>query len=315
MIFDNRVTRDLGVPIPILSAPMGWVARAELVAAVSNAGGMGLVPGSLAPDIVREEIRRTRDLTDRPFGVNVPLLFAKDPRVVEMIIEEGIRFVTTSAGSPAKLTPVFKEAGLVVYHVVPSLTAALKAVAAGVDGLVVEGNEGAGFKNPREVSTTVLVPLVASRVDVPVIAAGGVVDGRSLASVFALGAEGAQMGTRMLASAESAVHDNLKAAVVAATETDTLLINRAVGRPMRVLRTELSTRLETALAGEPDSDVATWLAEVTTLYYGGEIEASLAQLGQVAGRIDEILPVAEIFERTLTEFRDVAKDLASLAGS
>jgi enoyl-[acyl-carrier protein] reductase II len=305
--FDNRVTRALGISVPILSAPMGWVARAELVAAVSEAGGMGLVPGSLALEEVRDDIHRTRDLTDKPFGINIPLLFAKDPRVIEMVVEERIGFVTTSAGSPAKYTPMFKEAGLTVYHVVPSLSAALKAVAAGVDGLVVEGNEGAGFKNPREVSTTVLVPLVASSVDVPIIAAGGVVDGRSLASVFALGAEGAQMGTRMLAATESAVHDNLKQAVVAAAETDTLLINRAVGRPMRVLRTELTTRLE----GLPDPDVAALLADITKLYHGGEIEASLAQLGQVAGRIDEVLPVAEIIARTLTEFRDVIGGLVT----
>jgi enoyl-[acyl-carrier protein] reductase II len=306
MRFANRVTRDLGVPIPILSAPMGWVARAELVAAVSDAGGMGLVPGSLSLDEVRSDIRGVRERTDKPFGINIPLLFAKDPKVIDMVIDEGIRFITTSAGSPATYTPMLKEAGLTVYHVVPSLVSAMKAVAAGVDGLIVEGNEGAGFKNPREVSTMVLVPLVASRVDVPVIAAGGIVDGRSLASAFALGAEGAQMGTRMLASRESAVHDKVKDAVVAAAETDTLLINRAVGRPMRVLRTELANSLENSA----DPDVATLLADVTKLYYGGELESSLAQLGQVAGRVDEVLSVAEIFEQTLTEFRDVVRAMA-----
>jgi enoyl-[acyl-carrier protein] reductase II len=309
MRIDNRVTRQLGVEVPILSAPMGWVARGELVAAVSEAGGMGLVPGSLPPEQVAADIRRARELTDKPIGINVPLLFAKDPRIIDLIIESGIRFVTTSAGSPAKYTGTFKEAGLTVYHVVPSLVSAMKAVAAGVDGLVVEGNEGAGFKNPREVSTMVLVPLVASRVDIPVIAAGGVVDGRSLAAAFSLGAEGAQMGTRMLASAESAVHENLKAAVVAAVETDTMLINRSVGRPMRVLRTSLTERLDTAA---DDAELLALLGEVTTLYYGGELEASLAQLGQVAGRIDEILPVAEIFAQTLTEFRDVTGRLAGV---
>ncbi|SOD74611.1 enoyl-[acyl-carrier protein] reductase II [Jatrophihabitans sp. GAS493] len=309
MYFENRVTSALGISIPILSAPMGWVARAELVAAVSEAGGMGLVPGSLSLEEVRSDIRGVRERTDKPFGINVPLLFAKDPRVIDMVIDEGVRFITTSAGSPATYTPMLKAAGLTVYHVVPSLVAALKAVAAGVDGLIVEGNEGAGFKSPREVSTTVLVPLVASRVNVPVIAAGGIVDGRSLASVLALGAEGVQMGTRMLASRESAVHQNIKAAVVAAAETDTVLINRAVGRPMRVLRTELSNRLENM----EDPDVISVLAQVTTLYYGGDLESSLAQLGQVAGRIDEVLSVAEIFERTLTEFRDVVRELAQSA--
>jgi enoyl-[acyl-carrier protein] reductase II len=305
MRFANRVTRDLGVEIPILSAPMGWVARSELVAAVSEAGGMGLVPGSLSLEEVQKDIQGVRNLTDKPFGINIPLLFAKDPRVIQTVIDEGITFITTSAGSPAKYTPMLKEAGLTVYHVVPSLVSAMKAVAAGVDGLIVEGNEGAGFKNPREVSTTVLVPLVASRVNVPVIAAGGIVDGRSLASVFALGAEGAQMGTRMLASRESAVHQNLKDAVVAAAETDTLLLNRAEGRPMRVLRNELANSLENSA----DPNVVALLADVTKLYYGGDLESSLAQLGQVAGRIDEVLSVAEIFEQTLTEFRDVVRGL------
>ncbi|EXG82901.1 NAD(P)H-dependent flavin oxidoreductase [Cryptosporangium arvum] len=305
MGFSNRVTRALGVDVPILSAPMGWVARPELVAAVSNAGGMGLVPGSLPLEEVRGDIRRVRDLTDKPFGINVPILVARDPRVVDMIVEERVGFVTTSAGPPARYTPLLKDAGLTVYHVVPSLRAALKAVDAGVDGLIVEGNEGAGFKNPREVSTMVLVPLVAQRCGLPVIAAGGVADGRSLAAAFCLGAEGAQMGTRMLASAESAVHDNLKQAVLAATETDTVLLDGALGRPMRVLRTDLVD----SLLDLPDPDAFARLAHVTTLYHEGDLAASLAQLGQVAGRVDEILPVAEIFRRTLKEFDEVVGGL------
>jgi enoyl-[acyl-carrier protein] reductase II len=305
MAFSNRVTRALGVDVPILSAPMGWVARPDLVAAVSDAGGMGLVPGSLPLDEVRDDIRRVRDLTDKPFGINIPILVARDPRVVDMIVEERVGFVTTSAGPPARYTPLLKDAGLTVYHVVPSLRAALKAVDAGVDGLIVEGNEGAGFKNPREVSTMVLVPLVAQRCGLPVIAAGGVADGRSLAAAFCLGAEGAQMGTRMLASAESAVHDNLKQAVLAAAETDTVLLDGALGRPMRVLRTDLVD----SLLDLPDPDVFARLAHVTTLYHEGDLAASLAQLGQVAGRVDEILPVAEIFRRTLKEFDEVVGGL------
>jgi enoyl-[acyl-carrier protein] reductase II len=251
MAFDNRITRLLGVDIPILQAPMGMVAKPELVAAVSEAGAMGLVPGSLGLDEVRADIRRTRELTSKPFGVNLPIAFVRDPAIVEMIVAEGVRFVTTSAGSPERYTPILKEAGLTVFHVVPTLAAAEKAVAAGVDGLVVEGGEGAGFKNPRDVSTMVLLPLVASKVGVPVIAAGGIADGVSMAAAFALGAEGVQMGTRMLASAESPVHRNLKDAVVAARETDTLLINRHNGRPVRVLRTQTTAAFEHATEGDP----------------------------------------------------------------
>lgn len=306
MRIETRVSRLLGVDVPILSAPMGWVARPDLVAAVSQAGGMGLVPGSLSPEQVRADIRRTRELTDKPFGVNIPIAFARDPKVVDMVVEEGIRFITTSAGSPATYTPLLKAAGLTVFHVVPSLRAAQKAVDAGVDGLVVEGNEGAGFKNPREVSTLVLVPLIASRLDVPLVAAGGIVDGASLAAVFALGAEGAQMGTRMLASEESAVHDKVKQAVVDAAETDTLLLNRHNGKPMRVLRTELTTRLEL----EGDGDPTAHLARILETYEGGDLEASLQQLGQVAGRVDAVLPAGDIVRQTVAEFAEVLQRLS-----
>ena len=202
MRFQNRVTEILGVEIPIIQAPMGLIAKPPLVAAVVEAGAMGLVPGSLGIDEVRADIRRTRELTNKPFGCNIPIAFVRDPKIVDMIVEEGIRFITTSAGSPERYTPILMEAGLKVFHVVPTLKAAEKAVAAGVDGLVVEGAEGAGFKNPRDVSTMVLLPLICSRLNVPVVCSGGIADGRSMAAAFALGAEGVQMGTRMMASAE-----------------------------------------------------------------------------------------------------------------
>ncbi|WP_137294455.1 NAD(P)H-dependent flavin oxidoreductase [Nocardioides dongxiaopingii] len=305
MRFDNDVTNQLGVEVPLFSAPMGMVAGPALVTAMARAGGMGLVPGSLPVPQVRDDIRRVREGTDRPFGVNIPLAFAKDPAVVDMIVAEGIGFVTTSAGSPARLTPILKDAGLVVYHVVPTLEAALKAVDAGVDGLVVEGSEGAGFKSPHEVSTMVLLPLVVSRVDVPVVAAGGIVDGASLLAAFALGAQGAQMGTRMLASLESGVHPDVKRAVVGAREVDTMMYNRAIGRPMRVLRTETTTRTD-------GTDPRPLLAEIRRTYDDGDLEASLAQMGQVAGRVDDVLAVEEIVRATIADFTE---RLSALAGS
>jgi enoyl-[acyl-carrier protein] reductase II len=313
MHFSNRVTELLGVDIPILQAPMGWVAKPPLVAAVSEAGAMGLVPGSLGTEEVRADIRRTRELTDKPFGLNLPLAFVRDPAIVDMIVEEGIRFVTTSAGSPTAHTPRLKEAGLTVFHVVPSLRGAQKAVDAGVDGLVVEGSEGAGFKAPREVTSMVLLPLVASRVGVPIIAAGGIADGHSMAAAFALGAEGVQMGTRMVATTEAGVHQNMKDAVVAATETDTMLIGKHTGKQVRVLRTEASAPYELATEGNP-TDL---LGNIQGLYRDGDLNASLAQLGQVAGRIDAVEPAAEVIRRIVAEFEETLGAMAKryLAGA
>src|SRR3954462_11739556 len=222
----TRITELLGIEYPIVQAPMGYIARAQLASAVSNAGGLGIIEtssGDLAA--VRGEIRKMRDLTDKPFGVNIAQLFVRDASIVDFVVENGVRFVTTSAGDPTRYTSVLKDAGLTVFHVVPTLRGALKAVDAGVDGLVVEGNEGGGFKDSYGASTMVLLPQVASRVDVPVIAAGGICDGRSMAAAFVLGAEGVQMGTRMVSAAESPVHDAYKNLIVDSQETGTLLLN------------------------------------------------------------------------------------------
>src|SRR4051812_7360903 len=234
----NRITELLGVEYPIVQAPMGWIARSQLASAVSNAGGLGIIETSSGElDAVKEEIRKMRDLTDKPFGVNIAQAFVRDPNIAEFVIDQGVKFVTTSAGSPTKYTSILKDAGLTVYHVVPTLVAALKAVDAGVDGLVVEGGEGGGFKSPTPVATMVLLPLVRSRVDVPIIAAGGIIDGATMAAAFALGAEGVQMGTRMVSALESPVHDNWKQAIVAAAETDTLFLNDRHSPALRALRT------------------------------------------------------------------------------
>src|SRR6185369_9771699 len=171
----NRVLAHTGVEFPIVQAPMGFIARSQLASAVSNAGGLGVIETSSGEvDACMAEIGRMRELTDKPFGVNLPLLFIRDPRIVDLVAQSGVKFVTTSAGSPAKLLPTLKAAGLIVYHVVPNLASALKAVDAGVDGLIVEGGEGGGFKNPDDVSTLVLLQAVRERTDVPLIAAGGI---------------------------------------------------------------------------------------------------------------------------------------------
>jgi len=302
----TRITDLLGVDYPILQAPMGWIARAQLASAVSNAGGLGIIETSSGElDAVRAEIAKMRELTDKPFGVNIAQLFVRDPSIVDFVVENGVKFVTTSAGDPRKYTEKLKAAGLTVFHVVPTLRAALKAIDAGVDGLVVEGGEGGGFKNPRDVALMVLLPLVCSKVDVPVIAAGGMVDGRSMAAAFALGAEGVQMGTRMVSAAESPVHANFKAAITDGAETDTVFINR-FGRPgLRAIRTEFSESLERQDAVQLDV-----LGKVLDVYFGGDMEASIALSGQVIGRIDAVEPVGLILHRCVRELRDTLGDLA-----
>ena len=306
--FDNRITRLLGVDVPIANSPMGFVATADLVAAVAVAGGIGLVPGSMGIDRSRADIKRVRDMTDRPFGVNLPIAYVHDPAIADVLVEERIPYVTTSAGSPMAYTPVLKAAGVKVLHVVTSLDTAKEAIDAGVDGLVVEGIEGAGLKGRSEVASSVLLPLLAHKLDVPMIAAGGIADGASMAAAFALGAEGVQMGTRMLASIESNVHDGLKQAVLQASETDTVLVNRQNGRPLRVLRTETTAALEFATEGDPMEEL---LPNVLATYTQGIVENSLPSVGQVAGRIDSLLPVAEIMRQTVEEFAATIEQLGT----
>jgi enoyl-[acyl-carrier protein] reductase II len=308
----NRITDLLGVKYPIVQAPMGWIARAQLASAVSNAGGLGIIETSSGRlDEVREEVVKMRTLTDKPWGINVAQAFVRDPDIVSFVADQGVRFVTTSAGDPNRYCEALKGRGLTVFHVVPSLAAAMKAIEAGVDGLVVEGGEGGGFKNSRDVATMVLLPLVCSKVSVPVIAAGGIVDGRSMAAAFALGAEGVQMGTRMVSSAESPVHQNWKDMILGAKETDTVFLNRhGPGPALRALRTEKTTRLEL----EPPPNVMAEFGNALELYFGGDMEASIALSGQVAGRIDAVKPVKQVLEETMAEFDAVIAGLATQYG-
>lgn len=287
----------LGVEIPIIQAPMTYIAGAQLAAAVSNAGALGIV--ETASPQGRQDLKRVRDLTDRPVGANVALAVRKDPGVVEVLAEAGIRVVTTSSGDPGFLTDRLHQAGITVFHVVGTLRNALKAVDAGVDGLIVEGVEGGGFKNPHGASTLVLLPLVASKVALPIVAAGGICDSRSMAAAIALGAEGVQMGTRMLASKESPVHDNFKGAVVASAETGTVLLSLPGMPTMRVIRTDTAERA--AAAGRSESG----LEGAQTLYFTGDMEASLANTGQVAGRIERLESVADIVRETWVGCRQV----------
>ena len=307
MQFDNRVTRMLGVDIPIVQAPMGWIARSQLASAVSRAGALGMIETSSGElDAIRDEIRKMKELTDKPFCVNIAQAFVRDPKIADFVIGQGVRVVTTSAGSPTVYTKQLKDAGLTVFHVVPTLRAAQKAVDAGVDGLIVEGGEGGGFKNPREVSTMVLLPLVRSKVDVPIIAAGGICDGVSMAAAFALGAEGVQMGTRMVSALESPVHQNWKNAIVESAETGTVLLKPEGAPALRALRTARTEALE---SGDGHA-MAALGSGVRQVYFEGDLEAGVALTGQVAGRIEAVLPVAEVIENTVREFGETLEQLS-----
>jgi enoyl-[acyl-carrier protein] reductase II len=297
----NRLTAMLGIERPIVQAPMGWIARAQLASAVSEAGGLGIIETSSGElEAVREEIAKMRTLTAKPFGVNIAQAFVRDPAIVEFVVAQGVKFVTTSAGDPNRYCRQLKEAGLTVFHVVPHLAGALKAIEAGVDGLVVEGGEGGGFKNGRDVSSMVLLPLVRAHTDLPIIAAGGMLCGRTMAAAFALGADGIQMGTRMVSAAESPVHANWKNAILAAKETDTVFLNRhGPGPALRALRTEKTTRLER----DPGPNILAEFGHAKDLYFGGDMEASIALSGQVAGRIDAVRPVKDILDDIMAEYR------------
>jgi enoyl-[acyl-carrier protein] reductase II len=294
----NRIQSLLGVRYPIVQAPMTYIARAELAAAVSEAGGLGMIE-TLTPE-GQADLHRVRTLTDKPVAANLMIQGWKtDPSIVDLLAEAEVRHVFTSAGDPSLYTARLHDVGMTVVHVVGSLRAAVKAADAGADALVVEGVEGGGFKSALGASTMVLLPLIAERIDLPIIAAGGMCDARSAAAAVVLGAEGVQMGTRMLASQESMVHPNFKEAIVAANDSGTVLLDIPGNPTMRVLRTGLAARVA---AHGPEVQL---LGKVTDLYFDGDMEASVANTGQVSSRIGELLPAAEIVRNTWAEIEAV----------
>jgi len=243
-----------------------------------------------------------------PFGVNLPIRFLKDEAMLRFVCEVGIRFVTTSAGSPAKFIAPLKAAGIVVYHAVPTVEMALKCVEAGVDGLVVEGGEGGGFKNPEEVSTLVLLQAIREKVDVPLIAAGGIVDGRGMAAAFALGAEGIQMGTRFVASLESPVHAHYKEASVGAGTTGTWMLNTKSSPCIRALKTDFTQTIHEAGLMGPESFMG-----IQKVYFAGDMNAAPALAGQSAGLIHQVSSVQEIIAQTVEQFQAISKRMGAMA--
>lgn len=304
----NRVTAHMGSKYPIIQAPMGWIARSQLASAVCEAGGMGIIETSSGEiDNCKKEIQLMSDLTDKPFGVNLPLLFLKDDSMVNFCVDAGVRFVTTSAGDPTKYIGVLKDAGITVYHAVPSLEGALKAANAGVDGLVVEGTEGGGFKSPVEVGLLVLIQSIKQNIDIPIIAAGGIVDGAGMAAVFAAGAEGIQMGTRFVSSLESPVHDNFKNKIVESGIDGTYILNKKSKPVIRALKSNLTDQINDS--GQMDMSA---LMNIKDLYFDGDMEAAPALSGQSIGLINEVKSVKQIVDEIINEFNNTCESLGNI---
>lgn len=304
----NRVIKHTGSKYPIIQAPMGWIARSQLASAVCEAGGMGIIETSSGEiDNCKKEILKMSELTDKPFGVNLPLLFLKDDSMVKFCVDAGVKFVTTSAGDPTKYISVLKDAGITVYHAVPSLQGAIKAANAGVDGLVIEGTEGGGFKSPVEIGLLVLIQSIKQNIDLPLIAAGGIVDGAGMAAVFAAGAEGIQMGTRFVSSVESPVHRNFKDKIIDSGIDGTLILNKSSKPVIRALKSDLTINIDQK--GEMDMSA---MMNIQNLYFDGDMEAAPALSGQSTGLISEIKPVKKIIEEIIDEFNSVCKKMGNI---
>ena len=314
----NRVLAHTGAKYPIVQAPMGWIARTQLASAVSRAGGLGIIETSSGEtENCQIEIKKMAAIQREeglPFGVNLPIRFLKDDAMLKFFCniatKGGMKFVTTSAGSPAKFIAPLKDAGITVYHAVPTVDAAMKCVDAGIDGLVVEGGEGGGFKNPEEVSTLVLLQAIRQRSDVPMIAAGGICDGRGMAAAFALGAEGIQMGTRFVSCLESPVHINYKNAIINAKETGTLVLNKKSTPCIRALKSgrTLAIYEEGVMSFEA-------MKGIRTLYFDGDMEAAPALAGQSAGLIESIKTAKEIIDETVAGFFEIATHMGKMGAT
>lgn len=292
---NTRICEVLGIEYPVIQGGMAWVATAELAAAVSNAGGLGLIAAGGAPvDIVREQIRKAKSLTDKPFGVNVMMMSPIVDDLMQMLLEEKPAVVATGAGNPAKYIPSLKEAGIKVMPVVASVAVAKKMERSGADVIVAEGTEAGGHIG--ELTTMVLVPQVVEAVEIPVVAAGGIVDARGTVAAFALGAEGIQVGTRFLCSTECIAHDNYKQAVVKAKDRDAVVTGRSTGAPVRALKNKLTReyqRLEKENASFEEIE-ALGIGGLRRAFEEGDVEMGSLMAGQSAAMVHDIKPCAEI---------------------
>lgn len=308
----NRITQLFNIQYPIIQGGMIWNSGYKLASAVSNAGGLGLIgAGSMYPDVLREHIQKCKKATDKPFGVNVPMLYPNIEEIMNIIVEEGVKIVFTSAGNPKTWTAFLKEHGITVVHVVSSSKFALKAQEAGVDAIVAEGFEAGGHNGREETTTLTLIPMVREQIHLPLIAAGGIATGKGMLAAMVLGADGVQMGSRFVASEESSAHANFKQTVVNTQEGDTLLTLKELA-PVRLIKNKFFHDLQ-ALYGQCPSidDLKTLLgrARAKRGMFEGDLEEGELEIGQIAGLIHEIKPVAQIITDVVTEF-EVAKQQA-----
>jgi enoyl-[acyl-carrier protein] reductase II len=299
----TRITELLGCQYPIIQGGMAWVAEHTLAAAVSNAGGIGLIAGGSAPiDYLRDQIRKCKEKTDKPFGVNIMLMSPNADDLAQLCIDEGVAVVTTGAGNPAKFIPAWKEAGIKVIPVIPSVALAKRMERAGADAVVAEGTESGGHIG--EETTMCLVPQVVDALEIPVIAAGGIADGRGVAASFMLGAEGVQIGTRFLASEECQIHPTYKELVIKAKDTDSVVTGRYTGHPCRGVKTKFSKRLangERDGSLTPDEFEKLTLGSLRKAVQDGNLDEGSFLCGAIAGMVNEIKPcdaiVKEIMEQ------------------
>ena len=302
------ITKLLGIKYPIFQGAMAQIARHELVSAVSNAGALGiLASGGVSPEELRKEIKQCKELTDKPFAVNLMLMMPNIDEIIDVVIEEGVKIVTTGAGTPRKFMPRLKEAGIKVIPVIPSVKAAVKMEELGCDAVVVEGMEAGGHVGTS--TTMALLPQVTSAVNIPVIAAGGIADGRGMAAAYCLGANGVQMGTVFLASEECPVTDEYKNMILEAVDTATTLTGEKFGAPVRGIKNELTKKYHEL---EERSSTLMELEELTLgslrrAVYDGDVENGSVMAGQIAGLVNEIRPVKNIIEDVIKEAREVLK--------
>lgn len=309
----NRVTELFGIRYPIVQGGMIWCSGWKLATAVSNAGGLGLIGGgSMYPDIFREHIRKARAATQKPFGVNLPLIYPQVDDMVNIVIEEGVRIVFTSAGNPKKYTSMFKQQGMVVVHVIANQKFAVKCEEAGVDAIVAEGFEAGGHNGMEETTTMALIPLIRKSVKVPLIAAGGIASGRAMLAAFALGAEGVQIGSRFAASEESSAHTAFKQTIVEARDGDTKLTLKSI-IPVRLIKNEFVRKVEELEArGASREELLELLGRGRAKLgmFEGNTEEGELEIGQVSALIDEIRPAGEIVEEIMREFHQAKQELA-----
>ena len=311
LFFPNRITQLFNINYPIIQAGMIWASGWELASAVSNAGGLGIIgSGSMYPHILQEEIRRCKEATSKPFGVNVPLLYPDIEQHMKVIAAEGVRIVFTSAGNPKTWTGFLKERGITVVHVVSSSVFAQKAEAAGCDAVVAEGFEAGGHNGREETTSMVLIPLVRAAVKIPVLAAGGIGNGRQMLAAMVLGAEGVQVGSRFVASIEASVHQNFKNAVIHAGEGATQLSLKQVV-PVRLLKNAFFEQVHAAElrgAGKEELQALLGRGRAKKGMYEGDLEEGELEIGQVSSMIRDILPAATIVHNLWSEFETALRD-------